>query len=275
MYALETGVIVSAEQVLNEGVDALLDLGVSTLQLSVWDVSLCTPEVASKINALIEGKVSLSAVWCGWPKPAIWNFVEGPLTLGLVPSAYRAERVTALKRGADLAKWLGVEDLTTHLGFIPENPADTQYKEVVIAVREVANYCKERGQFFNFETGQETPTTLMRTIEDVGLDNMGVNLDPANLLLYGKANPVDALDIYRESVRGVHIKDGDYPTNGHSLGQEKPVGEGRVDFPALLAGLKKYGYRHPLTIEREISGEQQRKDIVLAREKVEAWLAEL
>ena len=124
---------------------------------------------------------------------------------------------------------------------------------------------------FRFETGQETPITLLRTIHDIGTDNLGINLDPANLLMYGKANPVDALDVFGQYVRGVHAKDGEYPTNGRQLGVEKPLGEGRVNFPALLAKLKTLGFCGALTIEREISGPQQIADI----QKAKAMLAAL
>ena len=102
---------------------------------------------------------------------------------------------------------------------------------------------------------------LLRAIEDIGLENIGVNLDPANLILYGKGNPVDALDVIGRYVRGVHIKDGCYPTTGRLLGEEKAMGEGKVNFPQLLSGLKSLGYQGALTIEREISGEQQMQDI--------------
>ena len=126
---------------------------------------------------------------------------------------------------------VGVESITTHVGFIPENPKDPVYISLTDVLRVVATFCKVNGQSFWFETGQETPVTLLRTIEDIGAENLGVNLDPANLLMYGKANPADALDIIGEYVRGVHAKDGDYPTNGRKLGKEKPLGKGRVNFP--------------------------------------------
>jgi L-ribulose-5-phosphate 3-epimerase len=100
----------------------------------------------------------------------------------------------------------------------------------------------------------------------VGLDNQGVNFDCANLIMYGKANPVDALEIIGRHVRGVHAKDGKYPTNPRDLGEEVPIGQGHVDFPRVLAGLKNLGYRGPITIEREISGPKQMED--LKHEKV-------
>ena len=112
-----------------------------------------------------------------------------------------------------------------------------------------------------FETGQETPVTLRRVIEDVGTDNLGINLDPANLILYGKGNPVDALDVFGEYVCDIHAKDGKYPTGGHDLGEETIVGKGKVNFPLFIARLKEIGYNGTLIIEREIWGEQQIKDI--------------
>jgi L-ribulose-5-phosphate 3-epimerase len=131
----------------------------------------------------------------------------------------------------------------------------------VEALKTVAQTCLGLGVQFWFETGQETPITLLRTIEDIGTENLGINLDPANLLMYGKANPVDALDVFGQWVRGVHAKDGEYPTDGRDLGHEKPMGEGRVNFPALVPKLKACGYRGHLTIEREISGPKQIEDI--------------
>ena len=101
------------------------------------------------------------------------------------------------------------------------------------------------------------------------MNNLGVNLDPANLLMYGKGNAIDALDVLGEYVRGVHAKDGEYPVDGRELGMEKPVGQGRVNFPMLLNKLKAIGYKGALTIEREISGEEQIKDIIETKKLLE------
>ena len=178
-------------------------------------------------------------------------------------------RIENLKQGSDFAKKLGVENVATHVGFLPETPNTEQYHSVVCAIRTVAQYCKDNGQYFLFETGQETPVTLRRTIEDVGTGNLGINLDPANLILYGKANPIDALDVFGEYVRDVHAKDGCYPADGKNLGKEKPLGEGKVNFPALVKKLKEIGYDGPLSIEREITGEKQKKDIIMAKTLLE------
>ncbi len=266
MYHLDIGVIVSLESLLEKGTQEIQELGLDTCQVNAWNVDMLTEENGQKLKDIVGDKVKIASVWVGWPGPKVWDFIDGPATLGLVPKEFRFVRMEALKRGAWFAKQLGVSDIVTHVGFIPENPSTTEYRETVIAIRNVASYCKDLGIYFNFETGQETPITLLRTIEDVGLDNLGINLDPANLLLYGKGNPIDAVDMYKELIRGVHVKDGKYPTNGRRLGEETPVGEGLVNFPVLIDKLIKYNYKGPLIIEREITGPQQKEDILKAKD---------
>lgn len=256
--------------------DRLKAMGMASGQLVCWDRSVLDAPHAKDVKALCKEKgITLTAVWCGWEGPACWNFYEGQETLGLVPESYRFRRLEMLKEGSDFARILGVEDLVTHAGFMPESPYDPKYPGILTALKELAAYCKKNGQYLLFETGQETPVTLLRVMTDIGTGNVGVNLDPANLLMYGKANPVDALDVFGTYVRGVHGKDGLYPSNGRELGPEVPLGEGRVNFPLLLARLHALGYDGDITIEREITGEQQQKDIRAAKELLEGILASL
>jgi L-ribulose-5-phosphate 3-epimerase len=272
---MKTGIFISITDDIDSEFKKVHDLGFPTCQLNGWVQARFTDENAHKIVAASRKYgVEITAFWCGWEGPAVWDFVDGPLTLGLVPQAYRHDRLKMLMRGADFAVKIGVKDLVTHVGFIPENPNDPEYKSLVAALRYLAQYCQARGLYFLFETGQETPVTLLRAIEDIGLDNLGVNLDPANLILYGKANPVDALDVIGKYVRGVHAKDGLYPTSGKHLGQEVPLGEGKVNIPALVARLKAAGYDGALTIEREISGDQQIVDILEAKSLLERLIRE-
>ena len=192
--------------------------------------------------------------------------------MGLVPLETRAERLEIMRRAADFSVQLGVGSITTHAGFVPEWPSDPIYPGLIEDLRAVAGYCLERGIKFCFETGQETPVTLLRMIEDIGKQNLGVNLDPANLIMYGKANPVDALGILGPFLTGVHIKDGCYPVNGRELGEEKILGEGQVNIPLFLRRLAETGYQGSLTIERELTGEQQIQDVRAAiRYLQEIW----
>lgn len=218
---------------------------------------------------LKEYGVEVSAFWCGWEGPATWNFTEGPKTLGLVPEEYRETRIKNLCDGADFAKMLGIKNVVTHMGFIPENPNDPIFEGFCHAVKKVAEHLKGNGQRLLFETGQETPVAMLRTFEKVGCDNLGVNVDTANLILYGKANPVDSLDVFGKYVHNLHAKDGTYPTNGNELGQETRIGDGKVDFKSVISKLYELGYDSYITIEREISGEQQLEDIKHAKKYLE------
>lgn len=267
---MKLGVLIQLQKNVEEEFKKVAELGFSSCQLCSWDESLRTDEMAEKVNESSKKYgVEISTFWCGWSGPMVWDFYEGPVTLGLVPEVYRYERMRELMRGSDFAKKINVKNLATHAGFLPEVPVTAEYTSLVAALRQVANYVKRNGQYFLFETGQETPVTLRRTIEDIGTENLGINLDPANLILYGKANPVDALSVFGDLVRDVHAKDGCYPTDGKRLGKETPIGEGMVNFPLLISKLKEVGYDGPLTIEREISGEEQIKDIKSAKEFLE------
>jgi L-ribulose-5-phosphate 3-epimerase len=235
------------------------DLGFTTCQIGIEDFSA---EMERGLKAAVEKTgIEITALDSLGPGPHVWDFYQGPVTIGLVPEKYRRARIDHFKKASDFAKKLGIPAFHTHNGFIPENPNDPVYKEVVAAIREVAQHCKANGQMVLYETGQETPVTMLRCIEDVGQDNQFVNLDTANLILYGTANPLDALDVIGKLVRGVHAKDGFYPVNPKELGREVPIGQGKVDFPGIIQRLKQLGYTGAITIEREITGSQQTEDI--------------
>lgn len=250
--------------------------GFDNCQLISWKPELWTEENLEIIKNLTEENgITISAFWCGWEGPCVWNFYDGQITLGLVPPEYRVMRIKNLCDGADFAHKLGVKNVVTHMGFIPENPNDPQFAPFCVAVRQVAEHLKKNGQYLLFETGQETPVTMLRCFEKVGCDNLGVNLDTANVILYGKANPVDALDVFGKYVMNIHAKDGLYPTNGHDLGREVRIGDGKVDFKALFKKLHELGYDSYVTIEREIEGEQQTEDIRHAKKYLGDIIAEV
>lgn len=241
----------------------IADYGVKTAQVQCWDMSLYTKEFAKKTREDMEtAGVRMAAFWAGYTGRIVWNSYDGPVTCGLVPRDLRQTRVDELKRGADFARMVGAKAIITHCGFIPENPRDELYPETVNAIYEVARHCAGLGMEFWFESGQETPLTLLRTIEDIGLGNLGVNLDTANLILYGRGNPVDALELVGRYVKNLHVKDGLFPENSKVLGKQTALGEGKVDFDAVIKKLYELDFKGELIIEREISGPQQAVDIM-------------
>jgi sugar phosphate isomerase/epimerase len=239
------------------------DLGFSNCFLSLDGyIGKFTQDAASQIKDLLaKYDVVATTVEVVGPAPLEWNFLRGPATIGLVPPSMRAARIDALRQASDFAKLLGIAQVQTHCGFIPEDPADALYPGTVDAIRAVAQHCQGNGQYFLMETGQETPTTMSRAIRDVSMPNLAVGLDTANLILYGKANPVDAVDILGPHVRSIHAKDGRWPTDPSQLGEEVLIGKGRVDFRTVFSKLHRLGYTGAVTIERETSGPQQIDDV--------------
>jgi len=261
------GVVTSASSPaeVDRAIARVSDFGLPTCQVGVGAEP--DPKLAAPLKeALARYRIEATAVMTLGPGRMVWNFAQGPTTIGLVPRATRAERIDALKRASDLASLCGIPAVHTHCGFLPEVPSDPLYDEAVAAIRTVAAHCRANGQTFLMETGQETPITLLRAIRDVGLDNIGVNLDTANLILYGKGEPVGALDVIGQYVRGLHAKDGLYPTDPNSLGKEVPIGGGRVNFPEVIRRLRRLNYSGPITIEREIEGPRQQADIRASKE---------
>ncbi|HYW66764.1 MAG TPA: sugar phosphate isomerase/epimerase family protein [Candidatus Dormibacteraeota bacterium] len=260
---LRLGLIISIGKDPDGAMAKVRDLGLPTCQVFVDDFE---PEQVPRLRLALEKYgIEATSVVVGGPGKEVWDFYQGPLTIGLVPPETRAARLMHIKKASDFAKKCGIPAVQTHCGFIPENPNDQLYRETVTAIREVAAYCKRNGQNLRYETGQETPITLVRAIQDVGTDNQGINFDVANLILYGKANPVDALELLGPYVQGIHAKDGLWPTNPRDLGEEVPIGKGKVDFPRIIARLKELDYRGAVTIEREVSGPQQIADVRAAK----------
>lgn len=208
------------------------------------------------------------------PGVRIFDFYQGPLTIGVIPRSTRAARIQALKTAADVAHAAAIPSIHTHCGFIPEDPNDALYPEAVAAVKEVAAYFRTKGVSLLCETGQETPVAMVRLIDDVGLDNVFVNLDVGNLILYGKGNPVDAMDVLGERVRGIHAKDARFPTNTRKLGAEVLMGTGRVDYPTLLKRLRAVNYTGTMLLELEAGSEdERRRNLIASRDFLQRQLA--
>src|SRR5437773_8468578 len=256
---MRLGLILGIGRDPNDAIAKVHDLGLPTCQVFVDEIDSV---LAGRLReALNKYQIEATSLVVGGPGKEVWDFYDGPLTIGLVPRETRERRIAHIKKASDFAKQCGIDAVQTHCGFIPENANDPIYKETIAAMHEVVAYCKRNGQNFRYETGQETPITLVRAIQDVGLDNQGVNFDLANLILYGKANPVDAIELLGPYVQGIHAKAGMFPTNPQELGKEVPIGKGKVDFPLIIERLKQLNYRGAVTIEREISGPKQVEDV--------------
>jgi len=268
---LRLGLIIGVEKDPEAAISKVHDLGLPTAQILLDNFE---PEMLTRLRkALDRYHIEATSLVVGGPGPEVYDFYQGPLTCGLVPRQYRAARLDRIKKASEFAKECGIPAVQTHCGFIPENPNDVLYQEVVAAIREAASTCKSHGQNFRCETGQETPITLIRAIKEVDLDNVGVNFDLANLILYGKGNPLDAIELFGPYIQGIHAKDGLFPTDPRELGKEVPIGQGKVDFPRIIQRLKGLHYQGAVTIEREISGPRQVEDVKTAKVFLEKLIA--
>ncbi|MCK4423449.1 MAG: sugar phosphate isomerase/epimerase [Candidatus Omnitrophica bacterium] len=271
--SLPLGVMVHITEDPEKDLQKVKDMGFPTCQIQNPSADYVagpkSEELCRKLEEAIKKTgVKISSVFIMY-EGHIWDLKDGPRTIGLVPENTRAQRLEHACNISDWAKKIGIDTVTSHIGFIPIEAEGLLYKGFIETMKEFTAHCAKNNQIFAFETGQEPPHVLRRTIDDIGADNIGVNLDPANLLLYGMGKPLEAVEAFGEFVVNTHCKDGKWPIGDGNLGQEMPLGQGDVNFPELITALYKKGFRGPLTIEREISGDQQTKDILAAKELLE------
>lgn len=181
-------------------------------------------------------------------------------TVGLVPPETRAERTQEMKEIADFARLLDVDVVALHLGFVPHDTSDPLYRDSLAVTRELCDHCRSQSQALHLETGQEPADTLLRFIGDVERDNLFINFDPANMILYGSGEPIEALEKVGRYVKSVHCKDAKWAARpGEEWGTEVALGDGDVGMENYLRTLEAIGYHGPLTIEREIPQDPHRQ----------------
>lgn len=273
---MRVGILIPLREDVDGCIQPMAELGFCSCQISVWDMSLYNDDIAARLReSLKKHRMTLTALWCGWSGPVNWKYPDMYDTLGLVPAYLRGQRIADLLRGAAFARSLGVRDVVTHVGFLPDNPHDQNLAQIIQALRYICQQLKEHDQRFLFETGEELPVTLLRVIEMVGTGNLGVNFDPANLLMNGRANPADALRLLSPYLMGMHGKDGKYPEHGQPKGREYRLGEGEANYPVLVRQLKRIGFEGDITIERETpEGLERTQDLIHAKHYLEQLIEE-
>ena len=259
------GVFTSIDAGFGVKLEVARELGVPSIQLHAPAKETRTPAHAERFLArLRELNISLTAVFGGFEGESYADIPTVLRTVGLVPREMRAARVQEMKEIADFAKLLRCQVVALHLGFIPHESniaaGDPLYREILDVTRDVCDHCARNGQNLHLETGQEPAEALLRFLKDVARDNLFVNFDPANMILYGSGEPIAALKMVGPFVRSVHCKDAKWAARpGQEWGRETPLGEGDVGMETFLRTLKEIGYAGPLTIEREISHEPERQ----------------
>jgi len=189
------------------------------------------------------------------------------MTGGIVPDATWDQNLKNIQAAATLAADLGLKLVTFHAGFVPHDPADAAYAKMLPRLKAVAGIFAAKKIAVGLETGQETAADLAALLGALNCSNVGVNFDPANMLLYGKGDPIRAVRLLGPWIRQVHIKDATQAQVPGTWGAEVPVGAGEVNWPAFLAALREMKFSGDLVIERE-AGSKRVADIGTAREVV-------
>lgn len=258
-----------------ENADALAEraqaTGVAGVQLALDPIRLGIMELAETRNRLREAGLAIVSGMMGMEGEDYSTLETIRRTGGLGPDdAWPANRRAATEL-ARIAAEFKVGLVTFHAGFIPPAPADPRRSVLLDRLRTMAEIYGERGVRIALETGQESAATLGGVLDSVEGHRVGVNFDPANLILYGRGDPVAALSALAPRVVQVHIKDAFPAVHEGEWGAEVPVGEGTVDWAAFLGGLLECGEVNDLVIERE-AGSDRVGDVTRGRQFLESVL---
>jgi sugar phosphate isomerase/epimerase len=237
----------------------LLDrLGIDVVQIACGDPHHAAWEEGDHLPEVARGAgFRMTGAMLGFPGEDYTTPQTIQKTGGFGNSATRAERLERFRWALDRTRALGLTDLMLHAGFLPE-PCDPDRKPFLDTLARVSDLARSKGVRIAFETGQETADLLRRTLDELKCPNLGVNFDPANMLLYDKGDPLRAVEILGPDIRSVHVKDADRPTTAGAWGEEVPLGQGQVNIRKFVQTLQKVGYRGALCIEREVGNQEQR-----------------
>jgi sugar phosphate isomerase/epimerase len=266
---LEIGVMFWAGRDPRETIRELKNLGARCGQLGIPGDFRLAGSAPEWREALEEEQFPLVTVFAAFTGEDYADIPTVERTVGFIPPATRAERERRTWAIGDFAAVVGAPSIALHAGYVPEDSADPNYIAVRDMVRRIADHAATGNQTFALETGQEPADVLLKFFEDVDRPNLRINFDPANMILYGSGDPIEALDVLGKHVVSVHAKDGDWPPEGvpGALGTERPLGRGSVGMAPFVAKLKEIGYRGTLNVEREgQTPEQWRADVRMAIE---------
>jgi len=255
---LEPGVMFWAER---DSLAEIQSLGVRCGQLGIAGDMPLTLETAEEWKtALGRAGFTVVTVFAAYEGESYADAATVQRTVGFIPPATRAAREHRTFKVSDFAAALGVGSIACHIGFVPHDSSHADYLTVREMVRRVCDRAARHGQTFALETGQEPAEILLAFIRDVDRPNLRINFDPANMILYGTGDPIEALRTLAPYVVSVHAKDGDWPPadSPRGLGSEQPLGKGSVGMERFVRTLAEIGFRGPLNVERETEDQGQR-----------------
>lgn len=250
----------------------LRQLDLRVIQLGLIDPAWLRPEVVDQLERHLKSSgVEVQASFFGFPGEDYSSIPRIRETGGFVCDV--EARLATVREVIKISKRLGIAAVGAHMGFIPEDRDDPQYAVMIERIGRVADEMKAAGLRLLMETGQETPDGLLQVLDDLGRDNIAVNFDPANILLYGVGEPIEAARKLGRHIASVHAKDATASGQRDVWGTEKLLGEGAVNYPKFLRTLREVGFAGPLIIECEIPGTDPMRNVTHARDRLRSWLA--
>jgi len=238
-------------------VAAAREVGAECLQVSNRICSRpadCPPDrwAATWLAATRAAKISIASAVTGFAQEDYSSIGAIHRTGGLAPDGPAEDNIANVLDAVEFAHAVGADLLTFHVGFIPETPADPLFGKLLDRLGRCADRAAHRCVRIGLESGQESAAGLKRFLTALNRPNVGVNFDPANMILYGSQDPLEAVDVLAEHIVQVHAKDATWSAKpGEAWGREVPLGSGAVNFPEFLDKLTKAGFRGALIIERE------------------------
>ncbi|HWR54576.1 MAG TPA: sugar phosphate isomerase/epimerase family protein [Bryobacteraceae bacterium] len=235
---------------------AVKSLGLDTVQVSKLPDRFYTPEGVREFADLLRTTGmradSVVAVFAGESYKDRDTVVR---TVGFRPLHLIKERLEYSRKCVDFAEGIGARIVTFHMGFLPENAEDAAYQAMLAAVSDIAGYAARKRVTISLETGQETGEQLAAFLDKITVARVGVNFDPANLVIYGVESPSRALEQFVSRVTSVHVKDALLPETPGAMGREVRPGEGRAQLNECFRNLRKSGFKGALIIENYVTRE--------------------
>ncbi len=245
------------------GLDAV-QLALDPLRLGLWSFEETCAALEESGVAILSGMMAMT----GEDYTSLESIRR---TGGVRANQHWEENRRAAREDARLARRLDLDLVTFHAGFLPDDQRSPERAVLVERLREIIDCFADEGLRVGFETGQETAETLIGFLEELDRPSAGVNFDPANLLLYGMGDPVEALLLLAPHVRQMHVKDARRAKVSGAWGDEVPVGEGEVDWREFFRIVRDHPLEGDLLIERE-AGEERVRDIRRAHQLVRSHL---
>ncbi|MFO1487044.1 MAG: sugar phosphate isomerase/epimerase family protein [Verrucomicrobiota bacterium] len=253
-------------------VDKIRATGISRIQLALDPLLDPAADWKNTPDLLAQNHIAITSGMFGCIGEDYSTLESIRVTGGIAPDATWSRNLANIERAAALAAQLRLKLVTFHAGFLPHSENDPDFRKLLDRLVQVANVFAARNISLGLETGQETAGALAAFLHKLGRADVGVNFDPANMILYNKGNPIEALRVLGPWIKQVHIKDAVRTKVPGTWGEEVPAGTGEVRWPDFFQTLRQSGYRGDFVIERE-AGQQRVADIRTARTVIETHAA--